>query len=191
VPLGAGSAPARCQLYLAAPAALPADFAATLAAALDAATVACLRLPALPDVAALIGLAQRRGTAVLFDGRPELAARLGADGAHLADPASYGAARRALGEQAIVGIHCATSRHAAMEAGEAGADYVAFAADLELVRWWAELMVVPVVAEIGDDLEQAAAFAAAGADFICPGEAVWREPDDAPALLRRAAALIA
>jgi thiamine-phosphate pyrophosphorylase len=185
MPDGSGGAPARCQLYLAAPAILPADFAATLTAALDAASVACLRLPALSDIAGLLALAQGRGTAVVLDGRPELAARLGADGVHLADPAGYAAARRALGDQAIVGVHCGTSRHAAMEAGEAGADYVAFAPDLELVRWWAELMVVPAVAEIGDDIEQAEAFAASGADFICPGEAIWRDPGGALAAIAR------
>ena len=176
MPNRSGGAPARCQLYLAAPAILPADFAAPLTAALDTTSIACLRLPAQARLGALVDLAQSRGVAVVLEGEPELARRLGADGVHLADGAGYAAARRTLGDQAIVGVHCGTSRHAAMEAGDAGADYVAFDPDLELVAWWAELMVVPLVAEIGDDLDRAAAFAAAGAEFICLGPAIWGDP---------------
>jgi thiamine-phosphate pyrophosphorylase len=183
-------APARCQLYLAAPAELPADFATTLAAVLDAITVACVRLPAQPESTELVRLAQGQGVAALLDGNAELAARIGADGVHLIDPEGYGAARRIVGEQAIVGVHCGESRHAAMEAAEAGASYIAFTADLDLVRWWAEIMVVPVVAEIGDDLGRAAEFVAAGADFICPGEAIWRDAADASAVVERLARLL-
>jgi thiamine-phosphate pyrophosphorylase len=181
--------PARCQLYLAAPADLPEDFAVTLSAVLAAVEVACLRLPPRPGIGDLVRLAQGRGTAVVIDGNPELAADLGADGVHLSRPEDYGAARRRLGDDAIVGVHCDRSRHAAMEAGEAGADYVAFAADRELVRWWAELMLVPMVAEL-DGLDQAAEFAAAGAEFIALGEALWRDPAGAPAAVRHLTALL-
>ena len=142
--------PARCQLYLAAPAVLPAGFAATLAAVLDAVEVACLRLPPAADIEELVRLAQKRGTAVVIAGDIELAARLGADGVHLPDLTTYGAARSRLGADAILGVACGDSRHLAMEAGEEGADYVSLAADLELVRWWAEIMVVPVVVELGE-----------------------------------------
>ena len=177
------AAPARCQLYLAAPADLPPDFVATLTAVLEAAEIACLRLPPRPGIDQLVRLAQGRGTAVVIEGDPDLAAALGADGVHLPDLKTYGAARGRLGHDAIVGVSCGRSRHDGMEAGEAGADYVAFAADLELVRWWAELMLVPLVAEL-ESLDQAADFAAAGAEFIGLGEALWHDPAGAPAAAR-------
>jgi len=182
----AGAPAARCRLYLAAPAALPADFAQTLAAVLAVGDVACLRLTPGPDIRPLIAMAQARGSAVLLDGRPDLVASLGADGVHLGDPAAYDPARHLLGSAASIGVYCDSSRHLAMEASEAGADYVAFAPDLELVAWWAELMVVPVVAELGDDLDRAGDFIAAGADFICLGEALWRNRDAAATVKRLA-----
>ena len=182
--------PARCQLYLAAPAVLPAGFGATLAGVLDAVEVACLRLPPAADIEELVHLAQQRGTAVVIAGEIELAARLGADGVHLPDLRNYGAARSRLGADAILGVACGDSRHLAMEAGEAGADYVSLAADLELVRWWAEMMVVPVVVELGEGLDLAADFIAAGAEFIALGEALWRDPAGAPTIARQISALL-
>jgi thiamine-phosphate pyrophosphorylase len=167
-------APARCQLYLAAPAELPADFHSSLAAMLAAVEVACLRLPPAPAVAELVRLAQSHGTAVVLDGNPEMAAGLAADGVHLTDLRDYADARNRLGADAIIGVHCDRSRHQAMEAGEAGADYISFGADLALVRWWAELMVVPVVAEL-ESMDQAADFVAAGAEFIALGGNFWNE----------------
>jgi thiamine-phosphate pyrophosphorylase len=182
--------PARCQLYLAAPAVLPAGFGATLAGVLDAVEVACLRLPPAADIEELVHLAQQRGTAVVIAGEIELAARLGADGVHLPDLRSYGAARSRLGADAILGVACGDSRHLAMEAGEAGADYVSLAPDLELVRWWAEMMVVPVVVELGEGLDLAADFIAAGAEFIALSEALWRDPAGAPTTARQISALL-
>ena len=182
--------PARCQLYLAAPAFLPADFGATLAGVLDAVEVACLRLPPAADIGELVHLAQQRGTAVVIAGEIELAARLGADGVHLPDLRNYGAARSRLGADAILGVACGDSRHAAMEAGEAGADYVSLAADLELVRWWAELMLIPVVVEFDGDLDEAADFIAAGAEFIALGESLWHDPAGAPAAAKQVSALL-
>ncbi len=181
----AGAPAARCRLYLAAPTALPADFAASLAAVLKAGDVACLRLAPGPDIRPLVALAQAQACAVLLAGRPDLVGDMGADGVHLGDPADYENARRLLGATASIGVFCDASRHLAMEASEAGADYVAFASDLDLVAWWAELMVVPVVVELGDNLERAADFIAAGADFICPGEALWHDPEGAAAAVRR------
>ncbi len=186
----AGAPAARCRLYLAAPAVLPADFATTLAAVLAASNVACLRLIPGPDIQPLIAMAQAHGSAVLLDSRPDLVASLGADGVHLGDPAAYDEARRLLGTETSIGVSCASSRHLAIEASEAGADYVAFAPDLGLVGWWAELMVVPVVVELGDNLDQAADFIAAGPDFICPGEALWHDRQGAAAAVRRLAGLI-
>ncbi|MDX1425197.1 MAG: thiamine phosphate synthase, partial [Kiloniellales bacterium] len=98
-----------------------------------------------------------------------------------------GAARQALGAEAIVGIQCGASRHAAMLAAEAGADYVAFdggagerwwqdAAEPELIAWWQEIMTTPCVAVAGDDPRTAERLAAAGADFVAVGAAVWAHP---------------
>jgi thiamine-phosphate pyrophosphorylase len=182
--------PARCQLYLAAPAVLPPGFAGQLAAVLDAAPVACLRLPASPEAETLVPLAQARDCAVVIDRDVALAAAWGADGVHLADLHDYPATRGRLGPQAIVGVDCDLSRHLAMEAGEAGADYVALGANLELVRWWAELMVVPVVVELAGALGHAGEFIAAGADFIAAGEALWTDPEGAVAAVRRLDAIL-
>jgi thiamine-phosphate pyrophosphorylase len=185
----AGAPAARCRLYLSAPANLPADFATTLDAVLRAADVACIRLTPGPDIQSLIKTAQGLGCAVVLDGRADLVAGLDADGIHLRNSAAYDEARRELGPAASIGVYCGASRHLAMEAAEAGADYVALDPDLDLVAWWAEVMVVPVVVELGDALDRAGEFIAAGADFICPGEAVWRDGDVA-ASVRRLAGLL-
>jgi thiamine-phosphate pyrophosphorylase len=181
---------ARCQLYLVAPVDPAPDFAASLSGILDQMEVACLRLPPVSKARDLVQLAQARGTAVVIDGDVEMAAALGADGVHLGDLEKYGLARPRLGDDAILGVHCGLSRDDAMRAGEAGADYVALDPDLELVRWWAELMVVPVVAELGEALDRAAEFAAAGAEFIAAGDALWRDSSGASAAVRRLASLL-
>jgi thiamine-phosphate pyrophosphorylase len=186
----AGAPAARCRLYLSAPAALPTDFATTLAAVLAVGEVACLRLSPGPDIRPLVDLAQAHACAVVLDGRPDLVGDLSADGVHLGNPADYENARRLLGTAASIGVFCDSSRHLAMEASEAGADYVAFAPDLDLVTWWAELMVVPVVVELGNDLDRAADYIAASADFICLGEALWHDREGAAAAVRRLARLM-
>lgn len=181
----------RCQIYLAAPSVLPSGFPATLAAVLAAAPIACLRLPALPDISDLVKLAQASNVAVVLDGDAELARRVGSDGVHLSDGRDYRAAREVLGAEAIVGVACGRSRHAAMEAGEAGADYITFEADLELVSWWAEAMVVPVVVELGDDAALAGQFARAGAEFVLLGAAIFAERSGAVETVKRVAEVIA
>jgi thiamine-phosphate pyrophosphorylase len=77
-----------------------------------------------------------------------------------------------------------------MEAGEDGADYIAFTAEPELVKWWAEVMVVPVVVELGDKLDQAGDFVAAGAEFLCIGGAIWQSEESLRSALDRLKALI-
>ena len=99
--------------------------------------------------------------------------------------ASYAEARAALPD-GIVGVTCHDSRHLAMDAGEAGADYVAFGAffptqtkepksvaDIELLQWWAQAMVVPVVAIGGITIANAPALITAGADFLAVAAGVW------------------
>jgi thiamine-phosphate pyrophosphorylase len=176
----------------------PGPFASVLERALDAGDVAAvqLRLKSASDdeirraARALMPLAQRRGAAFILNDRPDLAAELGADGVHIgADDMPYAKARALVGPDAIVGVSCYASRHDAMEAAEAGADYVAFGAffptrtkepraqaDVELLSWWSELMTVPCVAIGGITPENCAPLVRAGADFLAVVSAVWEHP---------------
>ena len=132
-----------CRLYLITPPRLePAAFADTFKAALDAGDVACVQLrlktetEETADAATirrateiLMPVAQERGVAFLINDRADIAAEMGADGVHVGqDDTPYEEARRFVGPDRIVGVTCHNSRHLAMEAGEAGADYVAFGA---------------------------------------------------------------
>ena len=189
----------RCRLYLITPPAFELEsFAAALAEALEGGDVACLqlRLKDVPDetirVAArrLMPIAQARGVAFLINDRPDLAAELKADGVHIGqEDASYEEARRLVGADAIVGVTCHDSRHLAMEAGEAGADYVAFGAffetatkepktraDPEILRWWSEIFEIPCVAIGGITVANGAALVEAGADFLAISSGVWNYP---------------
>jgi thiamine-phosphate pyrophosphorylase len=186
----------RCRLYLITPPKLDAKaFAETLKRALGAGDVASfqLRLKDIPDDAirrateVLMPIVQRADVAFLLNDRPDLARELGCDGVHVGqEDASYAEARAAVGKNAIVGVTCHDSRHFAMEAAEAGADYVAFGAffptatkepktraDIEIVRWWAEMMVVPQVAIGGITVENARPLVEAGADFLAVSSGVW------------------
>ena len=185
---------------------------ADLTAAIEAGQPACILLRAAGDadegdlraaVEALRPVAQEREAAFLLEGRPELAAATGCDGVHLAgDAMAVGAARAVVGMDAIVGVSSGTSRHAAMLAGEAGADYVAFgpgpaaeapepAAEPDLLCVWQTAMTIPCVALGGVGLENAALLADAGADFVAAGDAVWRHPDGPAAGARAIAAALA
>ena len=142
-------------------------------------------------------LVQAAGVAFILNDRPDLAAELGCDGVHVGqDDASYAQARAAL-PGGIVGVTCHDSRHLAMEAGEAGADYVAFGAffptatkepktraEIELLQWWAEAMVVPVVAIGGITVDNASQLVAAGADFLAVSAGVWEHPDGPEAAVK-------
>jgi thiamine-phosphate pyrophosphorylase len=183
------------------------EFAETLKAALDAGDVASLQLR-LKNVSEdqvrraaemLMPIAQARGVAFLINDRPDLALELGADGVHVGqDDATYAQARAAVGPDGIVGLTCHASRHLAMEAAEAGADYVAFgafyptqtkqaktAADLEILHWWSGLMVVPCVAIGGITLQNAQPLVEAGADFIAVSAGVWNYPEGSAVAVRR------
>jgi thiamine-phosphate pyrophosphorylase len=192
----------RCRLYLITPPTFePAAFAQDLARALDAGDVACLQLR-MKDVSddavrraaeALMPVAQERGVAFLVNDRPDLAKAAGADGVHVGqDDAPYAAARRIVGRDAIVGVTCHHSRHLAMEAAEAGADYVAFGAfyetttktpkaraEIDILRWWSELFETPCVAIGGITAANCAPLVEAGADFLAVCGGVWGHPDGA------------
>ena len=136
---------------------------------------------------------QQRDIALLIDGRPELVARAGADGAHLTGSEALSAALPALKPDRIAGAGGLRSRHDAMLAAEANADYVMFG-DPELltagdgrppfssieerVAWWAELFQPPCIGYAASSGE-IRPLAQAGADFIALGEWIWNEPGGA------------
>jgi len=167
------------QLYLA----VPGDVTSTvLARVVDSVRPACVRLAA-ADVG-LRELVQARDMACLASDTPAP----GFDGVHLLDPAGYAAARAAVGREAIVGVGITSSRHAAMELGEAGVDYLSIA-DRDLLAWWAELMEVPCVGIGVRDAAEAAELVRIGADFVCPDPNLWQSPDPLAAFQAIAAAL--
>jgi len=142
-------------------------------------------------VDALLPIAHSRDAALILNDRPDLAARLGCDGVHVGqDDASCAEARRIVGSGRMVGVTCHDSRHLAMEAAEAGADYVAFGAffetatkdaptraEPELLTIWQETMQTPCVAIGGITVENCRGLAAAGADFIAVSAGVWTYRD--------------
>ncbi len=196
-----------CRLYLITPPLLePRAFADTLKNALEAGDVASLQLR-LKDVSddeirrateLLMPIAQARDVAFLMNDRPDLAAELGCDGVHIGqEDSTYAAARAAVGPDRIVGVTCHDSRHLAMEAAEAGADYVAFGAffptttkepksqaDVELLEWWSDIMEVPCVAIGGITVENAPPLVAAGADFLAVSSGVWAHKDGPAAAVK-------
>lgn len=205
---------ADCRLYLITPPAFdPPVFRDQLAAALDAGDVAAvqLRLKDANDdairraVDMLRPIAQERGVAFLLNDRPDLAAATGCDGAHVgAEDMPAAAARRVLGAGSTLGVSCYASRDLALRAGEDGADYVAFGsffpsgtkqtgirADVELLRWWSELMELPCVAIGGITAENCAPLVRAGADFLAVITAVWNHPEGPAAGVRTMNAAIA
>jgi len=181
------------------PAFEPLAFRDLLAEALDAGDVAAVQLR-LKDVDAddirraidvLRPVTQSRDVAFLLNDRPDLAVATGCDGAHVGQtdtPARE--ARRILGPDRMLGVTCHGSRDLAMQAGEDGADYVAFGAffpsstksvkelvDPEILSWWTELMEPPCVAIGGIDAENCGSLVRAGADFLAVVSAVWNHPD--------------
>lgn len=204
--------PMTCQLYLITPPRIDAEFNGLLSRVLEAGPVAALQIrlkdhPAdqIPSLARpLVEIAQAHGVAAIINDDPVLASRLGADGVHVGqDDASYAEARASVGGRAIVGVTCHDSRHLAMKAAEAGADYVAFgaihptatktpktSASVELISWWSEVFEVPCVAIGGITPDNAAPVIEAGADFLAVSSGVWRHPDGAEAAVRAFAALM-
>lgn len=159
----------RCRLYLITPPALdPVAFTPALRDALSGGDVACvqLRLKGASDAEIVLAaktlgpIVQDAGAAFLINDRPDIAAATGADGVHVGQSDTPLAEARAIvGRDQIVGVTCHASRHLAMEAGEGGADYVAFGAfystdtktpadfaDPDILEWWQQLMEIPCVA---------------------------------------------
>jgi len=195
-----------CRLYLVTPTTAGPEFADTLARALDAGDVAAvqLRLKEASDddwrraTEALRPVAQSRGVAFLLNDRVDLVNAMGCDGAHVGQTDLAAAeARRLLSPTLTLGVTCHDSRDLAMEAGEAGADYVAFGAffptttkeaptraEPDLIAWWAELMELPCVAIGGITPGNCAPLVQAGASFLAVVGAVWQHPDGPAAGVR-------
>ncbi|HVV28808.1 MAG TPA: thiamine phosphate synthase [Rhizomicrobium sp.] len=196
-----------CRLYLISPPKLSAaNFLGPLSEALAGGDIASfqLRLKDVDDEAIrravdlLRPVVQENGVAFILNDRPDLAAELGCDGVHVGqEDAPYAEARRLMGANRIVGVTCHDSRHLAMEAAEAGADYVAFGAffptrtkepktqaDPELVRAWNESTVVPSVAIGGITVGNAPILIEAGADFLAVAAGVWEHPDGPEAAVK-------
>jgi thiamine-phosphate pyrophosphorylase len=184
-----------CQLYLISPLEVGGAFPDRLARALDAAPVAAFqfRLKGLDEHAAvrlaepLQRICADRDVAFIVNDSISLAKRLGADGVHLGqDDGDISEARERLGRTAQIGVTCHASRHLAMEAGEAGADYVAFGAffptstkevkhhaEPEILEWWQAIFEIPCVAIGGITAENCAPLVQAGADFLAVCGTVW------------------
>ncbi|MFM5923242.1 MAG: thiamine phosphate synthase [Novosphingobium sp.] len=190
----------QCQLYLISPLDVGGAFPDRLARALDAAVGGPVQIAAFQfrvkgiDEHEAARLAQplqeicaAREVAFIVNDSISLAKRIGADGVHLGqDDGTIEEARQRLGRDAQIGVTCHDSRHLAMEAGEAGADYVAFGAffptqtkqteyraEPELLEWWQALMEIPCVAIGGITPDNCGPLVAAGADFLAVSHAVW------------------
>ncbi|GGB72868.1 thiamine phosphate synthase [Henriciella pelagia] len=198
----------RTRLYLITPPIVSdvAGFARDLENALDGGDVACLQVRIKPgdvlDVEAtrrvaetVLPICRSRDVALIINDSVDICEAVGADGVHLGhSDMRVKDARKRLGKDLIIGATAKNSRHVAMEAGEQGADYVAFGAffptetkvdtvpaEPELLEWWQAVMEIPCVAIGGITAERAKAISLAGADFVAVSSAVWSHPGGAKA----------
>lgn len=198
------------QLYLITPPEFELSrFPETLARVLDSQEVACVRLALASRDEDRIARAadacrevtHARDIALVIDTHVLMVERLGLDGVHLLDGArTVRFARKELGEDAIIGSFCGTSRHDGISAGEAGADYISFGpvgasalgdgsqVDEELFDWWSKMIELPVVAEGALDAALVAQLAPM-TDFFAFGEEIWQQDDPVAALDRLVAAM--
>lgn len=196
-----------CRLYLISPPAinLP-EFSEQLKQAFDGGDVGAfqLRLKNVGDdeilkaAEKLLPICRESEVAFILNDRADLAAKVGADGVHLGqDDGKVKTARKLLGADAVIGVSCHDSKHLAMEAGEAGADYVAFGAFYpttsksaealarygvptpDILNWWQTYMVLPCVAIGGINPQNCLPLVQAGADFVAVITAVWNHPEGA------------
>jgi thiamine-phosphate pyrophosphorylase len=186
------------QIYLISPPEFELNnFSDTLSQVLDTYDVACVRLALATRDESRIGKAAdllrevcvARDVAIVIENHVLLSERFGLDGVHLTDgPRGIRAARKELGQEAIVGAFCGASQHDGMNAGEAGADYVSFGplsgadlgdgtlAEFDVFQWWSQMIELPVVAEGGLDLAQVRALTPV-TDFFALGEEIWGSED--------------
>ncbi|WP_116131702.1 thiamine phosphate synthase [Tropicimonas sp. IMCC34043] len=196
--------PEQPQIYLITPPEIELSiFPARLARVLDSRPVACVRLALAgrdEDAIARAADACRevchgRDVALVIADHLLLVERHGLDGVHLGNSRGIRDARKALGEDAIVGAFCGASRHEGITAAEAGADYAAFGpvsdtalgdgtvADRDLFEWWSEMIEVPVVAEGGLSPALVEALSPV-TDFLAIGDEIWSAEDPVAALDR-------
>ncbi|MFZ4126092.1 MAG: thiamine phosphate synthase [Rickettsiales bacterium] len=201
-----------CRLYLVSPPQIVlAEFAKTLESALDAGDVGAFQLrlkdasdKEIPEaVRVLMPLCRAKGTAFILNDRVDLAAELEVDGVHLGqDDMLAEEARRILGKERVIGVSCHDSSHLAMEAGDHGADYVAFGAFYQttskspeklakygtpkpdIIEWWSTYTLIPCVAIGGMQPQNCGPLVEAGADFIAAINAVWNHPKGAAEAVR-------
>lgn len=198
------------QIYLITPPEIELSrFPETLARVLDTHAVACVRLALASHdedtlcraADALREITEPRDVALVIERHILLVERLGLDGVHLTDGArSVAKARKALGQEAIVGSFCSNSRHDGMAAGEASADYVSFGpvgatalgdgtqAEFDLLEWWSQVIEVPVVAEGALDLDLIRQFAPV-TDFFGIGDEIWSKDNPTETLTQFIAAM--
>jgi thiamine-phosphate pyrophosphorylase len=188
-------------------------FAGQMEAALGAGDVAAFQIRLKPAddativraVERLAPIARAHEVAVILNDRPDLAQATGCDGVHVGqEDASVASARRIMGANAMIGATCHDSRDLAMDAAEAGADYVAFGAffptdtketthrpEPDILTIWQETVEVPCVAIGGVTAENAGVLARAGADFVAVSAGVWRHPEGPAAGVRALNAALA
>ncbi len=198
-----------CQIYLLTPPVIDDidAFCTRLKSTLSGGHVAVvqIRLKDLDDSAliqaakSISHICQAAGVSVVLNDRPDLAVKIGADGAHIGqDDMDYFSSRDVLGGDAILGVTCHNSKELAFAAANAGADYVAFGAffetstktpksraKLEILSWWQEAVEIPSVAIGGITVDNAAQVIEAGADFIAVCAGVWDYKDGPEAALKQ------
>lgn len=173
-----------------------------LAAVLDGAEVACVRLALAGKDEDMISRAadacrlvsHARDVAIVIENHLLMVPRLGLDGVHLTDGArQVRYVRKELGSDAIIGSYCGVTRHEGMTAGEAGADYVAFGpigatplgngaqVDFDLLEWWSQVIEVPSIAEGALSVELVEKFGPV-TDFFGVGEEIWSSENPLQAL---------
>lgn len=186
---------------------IDARFGETLRRALGSGDVSCvqMRLKDLSDAEilrageTLMPIVQAANAAFIVNDRADLAQQLGADGVHIGqEDMPYAKARALVGPKAIVGVTCHASKHLAIEAAEAGADYVAFGAffetttkqaktkaDPSILTWWQQMMNAPCVAIGGITPDNARVLVEAGADFLAVSSGVWDHPEGPDMAVKR------
>jgi len=185
-----------CQLYLIIPAEMDHDAAVQFAVSGSFSNIACAILQSGRDgmvdrsnVEMLLRFSRAAGISLILENDISTAADVGADGVHIpADEDIYTEARKILGDDAIIGVDCGMSRHAALTLAEMGADYVAFKGKTirnpceinsglqGVIAWWSEMVTVPCVARDTSSTEAAMMLAECGADFVAMGSPIWRHP---------------
>lgn len=197
-----------CRLYLVTPPTIDfATFPAQVEAAFSGGDIGCLQLrlkdasdaDILNAARAIEPIVHAHDAAFILNDRPDLMDACKADGVHIGqedlETWPIEKIRAAIGADAVLGITCHASVHLAMEAGEAGADYIAFGAfyptsskpreklekwgtpDLDILTWWQTYTVLPCVAIGGITPGNCAPLVQAGADFIAAITSVWNHPD--------------